>query len=151
MATGAALGKINVTSNLKSLEKEAQDAFRALEKAEKTFEPGLRFGRAMIDLRKSMKHGEWMLTLERLVITYRKADYWMDMVLWKNGERPSPRKPSVAMKKKKGVHSWQVADDWLDDLRNWVIQLRKKRPEGADRFAQSLIQLAGELQKKGKK
>ena len=29
----------------------------------------------------------------------------------------------------KGVHSWQVADDWLDDPENWVIQLRKERPE----------------------
>jgi len=68
MATGTALGKINVTSNLKALEREAIDSFRALEKAEKTFEPGLRFGQALIDLRKSagIKHGEWMPTLQRL-------------------------------------------------------------------------------------
>jgi hypothetical protein len=57
MATGAALGKFNVTSNLKrrgnDLERDAIESFRGLEKAEAGFEPGLRFGQAMIDLRES--------------------------------------------------------------------------------------------------
>ncbi len=152
MAAGTALGKFNVTSNLKSLEREAVESFRALEKAEKGFEPGLRFGQAMIDLRNSegMKHGEWMDTLKRLGITYRKADYWMGMVMWQNGERPtSPRKPSI---KKKARFDWDEATDWLDQLKSKVNIIRKHAPGAADRFANQLIQFAAELRSdKGKR
>jgi hypothetical protein len=154
MAAATALGKINVTSNLKALEKEAIDSFRALEKAESGFEPGLRFGQAMLDLRKSIKHGEWMPTLERLRITYRKAQYWMDMILWQRGERPtSPKKPSV--KKKSGKFDWNAAADWLYHLRKRVEQLKRYKPQGAVGFAEELAKLAHDLQhdetKRGKK
>ncbi len=150
MAAATALGKIDVTSNLgrKVLEKEAVQAFRDLENAENGFEPGLRFGQAMIDLRNSpgMKHGDWMPTLERLKITYRKAQYWMDTVKWQNGERPtSPKKPSVKMKKS-GRFDWEAATDWLYHLRKRVEQLKRHRPQGVVGFAEELARLASDLQ-----
>jgi hypothetical protein len=141
------MGKLHVTSNLgrKVLEKEARDSFRALEMAEAGFEPGLRFGQAMIDLRKSgIKHGEWMPTLERLGITYRKAQYWMDAVRWANGERP--KKP---VGKKKGLFDWKAAEgwmqDWLQDLKSKVAILKKRRPKDAVIFAAALTSFASIL------
>lgn len=154
MAAATALGKIDVTSNLKALEREAVDSFRALEKAEKGFEPGLRFGQALIDLRKSsgIKHGDWMPTLKRLGITYRKADYWMGMVKWQNGERP--KKP-VGKGKKTGPFDWKAAEgwmqDWLQDLKSKVAILRKRRPEDAVIFAEALTSFASILRHDKKK
>lgn len=136
-------GKFHVTSNLKALVQEAKDSFQALEKAEGTFEPGLRFGQAMLDLHHSLEHGDWMPTLKRLEITYRKAQYWMDMVRWQNGERPtSPKK-----KPNKVALSWDAASRWLDGLRHKVAiaRLKKNDPKGAMAFAQELDKLAAEL------
>lgn len=80
----ATVVKFDVTSNSKNsrkdLEREAVDSFRELERAEKAAgipELGKRFGKAMADLNENLEHGEWMKTLERLGITYRKAQYWM--------------------------------------------------------------------------
>lgn len=74
MAAATALGKFDITSNLKGsrrdLEREAVESFRELERAEEAFEPGLRFGQAMIDLHQNLKHGEWMDALERLAINH---------------------------------------------------------------------------------
>lgn len=36
-----------------------------------------------------------MPTLKRLKITYRKAQYWMDMVRWQNGEMTSGLRESI--------------------------------------------------------
>jgi len=80
MAAGTAVVKFDVTSNFKSsrkdMEREAVDPFRALERAERAAgitELGKRFGKAMADLHENLDHGQWMKTLERLGITYRKA------------------------------------------------------------------------------
>src|ERR1035441_463640 len=87
------------------LEKRAVECFRALEQAEQDFEPGLQFGQAMIDLREEMAHGQWMLRLKELGITYPKARYWMAIV---------EKKPIGRGKKKAATAqptSWDVAAD----------------------------------------
>ena len=143
MAAATAV-KFDVTSNSrgsrKDLEREAVYSFRELERAEKAAgiaELGKRFGKAMADLHENLDHGEWMKTLERLGITYRKAQYWMHIV---NGKRPTGSK-----KRPKARFDWDAATDWLSHLKSKVDILRKSRPQGADGFAESLIRMAREL------
>jgi len=147
------MGKFDVTSNLgkprNGLERDAVQSFRELESAEKTAgipELGKRFGQAMIDLHESLEHGDWMPALKRLGITYRKAQYWMDMVKWQNGERPNSPK-----KKPNDIQlSWDAAIRWLDRLKDKVAvaRLKKNDPTGALAFARELSKLAAELRTK---
>jgi hypothetical protein len=144
------MGKFDVTSNLgrprNGLERDALRSFRELEGAEKAFGPGLRFGQAMIDLNASLGHGDWMPTLERLGITYRKAQYWMHVV---KGEAPTGSKKNAGANKGKGAFSWEAASHWLDALRHKVARIRRTDPKGAFRFAQELARLAAELRTRG--
>lgn len=103
-AATAAVVKFDVTSNSRSsrkdLEREAVDSFRELERAERAAgipELGKRFGKAMADLNENLEHGEWMKTLERLGITYRKAQYWMHIYKGKTPTRAGDRNISVVI------------------------------------------------------
>src|SRR5579864_2178404 len=116
MAAATAVVKFDVTSNFKSsrkdMEREAVDSFRALERAEKAAgipELGKRFGKAMADLNENLEHGEWMKTLERLGITYRKAQYWMHIY---KGKTPTGSKNRTDNAR----FDWDAATDWLHQL-----------------------------------
>ncbi|MFL6302845.1 MAG: hypothetical protein ACJ72H_04825 [Candidatus Sulfotelmatobacter sp.] len=140
--------KFDVTSNSgrprNSLERDALQSYRELESAEKSFEPGLRFGQAMIDLNLSLEHGQWIDTLERLGITYRKAQYWMHI---RKGETPtgSKKKPGADDKNKVAFGGWEAASRWLIGLSHKVAIIKKQQPKGAFLFAQELSKLAAEL------
>jgi hypothetical protein len=152
MAAATGLVKFDVTSNFKSsrkdLEREAVDSFRELERAEKAAgipELGKRFGKAMADLNENLEHGEWMKTLERLGITYRKAQYWMHIY---KGKTPTGSKNRTDNAR----FDWDAATDWLHQLGTKARTLANSRPQGADGFADRLSRLAAELRgKKGKR
>jgi len=150
MAAATAVVKFDVTSNFKSsrkdMEREAVDSFRALERAEKAAgipELGKRFGKAMADLHENLEHGQWMKTLERLGITYRKAQYWMHIY---KGARPTGSK-----RPEKGTFDWEAATDWLHQLKSKVSILMNSNPKGAEGFANELARVADELRDKRKR
>jgi hypothetical protein len=133
----------DVTSNLETpknaVEKRALDCFRELERAERNFEAGLKFGQAMIDLHEDAKHGEWMDRLDRLGITYRKAQYWMAVV------KDKPISRGKQKENAKPAFDWDAAADRLEKLRDDVYMLKQKKPQGSEVLFDPLASLSDVL------
>jgi hypothetical protein len=94
------------------LERHAVECLREPELAELELVPGTKFGQAMIDLRESLDHGDWMPTLERLGITYRKAQYWIDVV---RGKHQIPGGPMPRPNMKPARQAAQLGTDQMDE------------------------------------
>lgn len=143
-STGA---KFGVTPNLDApktaTERRAVATFKALQEKERGFTQGIEFGRAMIDLRKEMPHGQWMPRLKELGISYEKARYWIAVV----EDRPTQR-GKVAGKagkisgdwdsgKAEKQTAWDSAKDWntaaakLEPLVQQIEILMRDDPNGS--------------------
>jgi hypothetical protein len=80
-------------------ERKAVELFKALEAAEREFDPGIEFGRAVIELRTEIKASgdrNFMARLKQLGITYEKARYWIAVVEGKPTQRGKPKASAQA-------------------------------------------------------
>jgi hypothetical protein len=120
-------------------ERRVVETFNALERAESEFNPGVEFGKAVIELRKEIKatgRGKWMERLNQLGITYAKARYWIAVV---EGEPINRGKVADA---EKPAWDWNAALAKLEQLVDQVEMLKRGDPDGSMVLDKPLEQLA---------
>ncbi len=137
--------EIGVTPNpiggITTVEKRAVACYIALKEA--IGERGVKFGEAMIDLRKQVDDSnskDWMGTLKRLEISYETARYWIAVV---------KKKPTDRHKKEKVKEpsSWQASvgrvKAAVDELRMMVRSNEAGDYESLLRYAEELAEIVG--------
>ena len=132
-------------------EEKAQKCSIALDRAENDRERlGLELGRALIELRDKVKHGQWAIKLAQLGISEEKARYWMTKAeggnpnRHKKEEQAEPSKaetPEAEAEPKKAFTSWEALSRELNALAGYAYILKNSQPV-SESFITELTKLA---------
>jgi hypothetical protein len=127
-------GEHQIQDEIRAAEKKAVECSIRLERAELKF--GLEFGRAMVALRDKKKAAgerDWMAYLDRLGISYEKANRWMNKVEGKetrHGKKAeTPRAESQnAQPPKSTLASWERIAGELKVVVDHAVILQNSQP-----------------------
>ena len=127
------------------------DCFERLEKAERSFDEGMQFGQAVVDLRDEIKanHGRnFKARLQELGITYAKARYWMAIAEGKEinrGGNAKEKAVSTPTPDWDPATDWDAATDRFEKLSGAIADLYRSEPDGSEGLIEVLHDLANEL------
>jgi hypothetical protein len=129
---------------LSGAERRAVDCFERLEKAERSFDEGMQFGQAVIDLRDEIKANHrrnFKARLEELGITYAKARYWMAIAEGREINRGTAKEKAAST----SAPDWDAATDRFEKLSGVIADLYHSQPDGSEGLIEVLHDLADEL------